>query len=120
MRAKTINEIQNFERGLSPRAAMEIGGVNFNDMLYELEQEGFQKLKNSIEGKTITVFAEKIMDAGGKQNRKEARFTIHVNELETGLNLDHWKGNQSVFWIIVNDIDGNRYKFILDQKIYIE
>ena len=31
MRAKTINELQDFERGVDPRAAMGIGGINFNE-----------------------------------------------------------------------------------------
>jgi hypothetical protein len=33
MRALTINEDQNFERGLSPRASMNVGGINFGEML---------------------------------------------------------------------------------------
>lgn len=34
MRAKTINEVQNFERGIPPKAALEVGGIALGKELW--------------------------------------------------------------------------------------
>jgi hypothetical protein len=57
MRAKTINEIQNFERGIGPRGSMKIGGTNFQeDFTFDFAGllERYTKKLQKLEGKTIT------------------------------------------------------------------
>jgi len=57
MRAKTINEIQNFERGLGPKGSMKLGGLNIQeDFTFDFAAllERYIKKLQKLEGKTIT------------------------------------------------------------------
>jgi hypothetical protein len=57
MRAKTINETTNFERGLDPKVAMDIGGISLEDIYIETVQKGFRewgKQLDSLKGKKVT------------------------------------------------------------------
>jgi hypothetical protein len=58
MRALTINEDQHFERGLNPRASMNVGGINFGKILAdgykELWDKWWNNIVDSLVGKTIT------------------------------------------------------------------
>ena len=56
MRAKTINEIQHFEKGLS-KGSLQIGGINFqNEFQKKFNNllEEYSKMLKNLEGKTIT------------------------------------------------------------------
>jgi hypothetical protein len=53
MRAKTIKEEQNFERGLDPKASMEVGGINLQESFDKMFDDWISVFK-IFEGKTIT------------------------------------------------------------------
>lgn len=58
MRAKTINEVQNFERGIHPRSAMNLGGIQFGVEKYKMKEKLKEDWKNfvqkTLKGKTIS------------------------------------------------------------------
>ncbi|MDD5648959.1 MAG: hypothetical protein PHF86_00835 [Candidatus Nanoarchaeia archaeon] len=57
MRAKIINEIQHFERGLDPKESMDIGGINVSKIWNEIIEEPLKKWNKfikSFEGKIIS------------------------------------------------------------------
>lgn len=126
MRAKTINEVNKFERGMSPKAAMDIGGVNFGEEFQEeFEQiafKWFRKLKG-LEGKTITTKALKFYKANNIQITDWEEHTIKVeNVLEPSLRVNiSSKGDVSIvvnLWVIDENF---RYDLgDLNKKIYIE
>jgi hypothetical protein len=44
MRARSINEIQNFERGNDPKSSMSIGKITKIQEMLEVKQEGIQQI----------------------------------------------------------------------------
>ena len=114
MRAKTLIEVQNFERGGSPRASMEVGGINLQeDFAFDFAAlfERYIKKLQKLEGKTISC-AVRIGFDPVRQTLKVARmydagFKLDANDL---LLLTQW----------FEDDKGHRYEMILSEKIYIE
>jgi hypothetical protein len=49
MRAKTINEIQNFERGVPAKAALGVGGIVLGKELWDRKLKYIEEWKNFIE-----------------------------------------------------------------------
>lgn len=69
MRAKTINEVQNFHRSGNPKAAIDIGGIMPGKVRHEIKQKAEKEWKEFIlglEGKTITGQFNKIWNKGDK------------------------------------------------------
>lgn len=58
MRAKILNEIQNFEKGQDPKKALDLGGIVPSKKFYEIfkkaKQEWYAYIKELLEGKTIS------------------------------------------------------------------
>lgn len=102
MRAKTINEIQKFERGQDPKASMDIGGVIFQEiydkMSIDLEIKKAKVINKAIKdwtkfvqqtlvGKTITAKMQKLAKIDTKNNNRMIgktttdTFTILVMEV---------------------------------------
>ena len=71
MRAKTINELNRFERGKNPKSAMDIGGFIPDDYFNETVQKAIdsweQYMKEKLEGKWVL---GKLRTMGGDGNWK--------------------------------------------------
>lgn len=118
MRAKTVNEVQNFERGNNPRSAMGIGGVQFGVEKFKMKQ----KLKNdwadfvrkTLIGKTISgTFNKWSINPDTKMpDAKWGEYTVKVKEV-SNLDLDDQV-------IIVSDSKNQYYVPVGEEKIIIE
>ena len=131
MKARLVEETQNFERGQHPRASMGIGGIvyqdEFGDDFLDLEMKWHTKLKNELEGKTITTeMVEHWDDESGRAwSSVRSPQTVKVKEvLEPGMKFDLSSkkssgGLEISLWVIGEN--GHRYDLgVLDKKIYIE
>ncbi|MDD5648961.1 MAG: hypothetical protein PHF86_00845 [Candidatus Nanoarchaeia archaeon] len=58
MRAKTLNEIQNFERGQDPKKVLDLNGIvpskKFHEIFKKAKQEWYAYIKELLEGKIIS------------------------------------------------------------------
>ena len=135
MRAKTINEANNFTRGMNPKAAMGIGGINLHDerqrrledfdnkiekVKDKANKEWQNRLQNLFVGKTITAFMQKLAsfdkNTMKQRNRSETKnFTIKVADVMCE-KIDDMSS------CIIADTDHNVYsiKFHIDQIIHID
>lgn len=118
MRAKTINEEQNFERGKDPRASMDIGGIKFTTQLYEFVKQWEENIQKTLEGRTITAVMRELKSDGNEGRTKNQ--TVSVKEIDNIYTLGYMGENNSNWHIIVITDDKKRYNFSLDQKIYIK
>lgn len=143
MRAKTINEDQNFERGRTAKAALGVGGINLHNLyrkkIEKLESE-ISLAKNSADtewedylretlvGKKITAkmtkmvtfnIKTKVRSEGGQ---KYGEFTIEVQDIRPGEDLSEVIGRnlEMTPQVIIADMNNSLYTMKLDQKIYIE
>ena len=138
MRARTVNEEVNFERGQDPKESMGIGGINladeYDEKMYELKYSlDATKEKYDIEweeyvgevlrGKTITAEMTKMptMDKSGAMSGKHERgkFTVKVQDVKPSDEFSKNIGSNVHIMpsIIVADIDNNIYQMKMDQKI---
>lgn len=143
MRAKTINEDQNFERGKAAKAALGIGGINlydlYQDRMRNLEEEiSLAKINTNEEweeylsktfvGKRITGIMTRMVTFNIKTKersldaQKHGEFTIEVQDIKPGENLSDAIGRNVEIspQIIIADMDNKIYTMRLNQKIYIE
>jgi hypothetical protein len=107
MRAKTINEVQNFERGIDPKQSMDIGGIDipqtYRDIMDEPKRK-WEEFKKSFIGKTISgnFFVKK--NSRGSGYKTDA--TIKVDDAESrGINIEFYSEgtiyeSQGKVWII--------------------
>ena len=113
MRAKTINEVQNFERGKNPRSSLGIGGVQFGVEKYKmkekLKKDWADFVKKTLMGKTITGTFNKLK--GDIIERNWGEYTVKVKVI-SNLDIDD-------MGIVVSD-ENNRYIIPGDGKIFIE
>jgi hypothetical protein len=81
MRAKTINK---FERGLNPKEAMGIGGVNFGEEFQkefnEIAKVLLERLKK-LKGKTITAEARQYYKLNNNMITDWQKHTIHIKKI---------------------------------------
>jgi len=120
MRAKTINEELDFERGVDPRASMEIGGINFNKKFNELVDEWIASMEKALVGKTITAVMTKFWtERGGisKEGRTQKQ-TIKLAEIDISM-PQSFQGTNMFFRMYLTSDDEQRYRMDLNQKIYI-
>ena len=125
MRAKTINEVQNFDRSMPTKAAIGVGGVILGKELWDRKLEYIKEWKNFIEKsllhKTIYgTFAKYTWDYKNSVPAFEGwiKCKIYVEEVKVsdgnereGLPTEiRVKGKDNAFYNIPVD----------DQKIYIE
>jgi len=84
MRAKFINEEQNFERGLHPKQALGLGGINLSqeryDMKKKLQQDWNFLLMTILDGKTISGQMNKIRDKGVEIENTWGNYTVTIDE----------------------------------------
>lgn len=90
MRAKTINEIQHFERNLDPKQFMDIGGIDIPTIYREIMKEPLKKWSEfvkSFEGKIISgKFIKK-----DKEKWEEVEAIIKVDKaFQKGLSIDFY------------------------------
>jgi len=144
MRAKTVNEDQNFERGRTAKAALGIGGIN----LYDLYQERMEELEREISmskinadtewgeylrenfvGKKITAHMTRMVTFNIKTKQKSidsetkyGEFTIVVQDIKPGESFSDAIGRNVEIspQAIVADMEGKIYTMRLHQKIYVE
>jgi len=71
-----------FERGLDPKVAMEIGGINFGEQFDDFFFNIWYKSIKSLEGKTITAIMTKPWIEGGKTKTKNsALHTVKIKKI---------------------------------------
>ena len=84
MRAKFVNEEQNFERGLHPKQALGIGGINLAEERFrrrkELEDDWRFFLLTLLDGKTISAKMEKVKDKGKDIPWQWGNYTVEIDE----------------------------------------
>jgi hypothetical protein len=111
--------MKNFTRGIDPKVAMDIGGINFNAQFDDFFNTWYKSIK-SLEGKTIIAIMTKYWIENGKQKQKnKSLHTVKIKKIEdivlTNMISTHY------FWkITLNGEDGAKYKLKLDQKIHIK
>jgi hypothetical protein len=132
MKARLVEDKQNFERNQHPRSAMGVGGIVYQDEFgkefKEFQERWYKRLKKDLEGKTITTECTKYIDDSlSNNNREHGTWTFKICKtcvLEPGMNFDTTSKKNSgdlelSLWVL--DEDGNRYNLgILDKKIYID
>lgn len=144
MRAKTVNEAQNFERGKNPKAALGIGGINLYDLYEErmsdlereismskinADTEWEEYLRENFVGKKITAHMTRMVTFNIKTKQKSldsetkyGEFTIVVQDIRPGESFSDAIGRNVEIspQAIVADMDNKIYTMRLNQKIYIE
>ena len=120
MRAKTINELQDFERGVDPRAAMGIGGINFNERFNNFSEEWKTSIEKAVLGKSITARMKEFgMDNRGRSWESGIEMTtIKLKEIDISM-PQRFSGMDMFFNAYLTSEDGKRYEIDLDQKIFI-
>lgn len=138
MQAKKVFEVQNFERGKSPKRALDLGGVDLakesNKRLEELKerkreaeitanQDWDMFLQETLVGKKITAKmtslpAFKTKPDGGIGEkigiRETKEFTITVQDVQSE------DLSELLLSIVVADMDNKIYNLHLSDKIYFE
>lgn len=118
MRAKFINEEQNFERGIHPKEALGLGGFNLarqkSDMKKKFRDDWYFFLETILTGKTISGRMNKIRDNGKElEGLNWGNYTVEVDE------WDQADIDDPGIYITTKDND----MYILpidDKKIFIE
>ena len=120
MRAKTINETQNFERGQDPKAAMDIGGINFNQKFNDFVDQWENSIEKALVGKTITATMKKFWtEKGGRSMEgRLQKQTIKLAEIDIPM-PESFQGSNMFFNSYLTSENGERYEMHLNQKIYI-
>ena len=87
MRAKFINEVQNFEKGVHPKQALGIGGIALgierHKMKKKFEEDWNFFLMTILDGKTISGQMNKVRDKGIEKDPLEngwGNYTVKVDE----------------------------------------
>jgi len=115
MRAKTVNEQQNFERGQDPKRSLGVGGFDFKKIKEDTWGQGIQDWKdflNSFNGKTISFVAQPDFDTPYVKAGK--RITKKVKD---------WGFNEAMYnhvWFFdANSHPHKQYYIDLDHKVYV-
>jgi hypothetical protein len=117
MRAKLV-EVQNFERGIHPKQAIGIGGINLGksrfDMKKKLRDDWMFFLITILDAKTISAQMNKLTDKGKDSgDNRWGNYTVEVEEWDME-DMD----NPAIF---IQGKDGEMYALPIDDKmIYIE
>lgn len=116
-RPTPVYEDQNFERGIDPRASMELGGINFGEQLVKMADEWEEEVQKIVLGRTITAIMTEVLSSGRDGNEKKN--TVTVQEIFNIYTMGMMSGRSN--WnLIVIGTDGKKYTMELDQKIYIK
>jgi hypothetical protein len=118
MRAVFINETQDFQRGVHPKQALDIGGISLGVKKYELRkklrEEWKSFLSKALDGKTISARMNKITQDGVKTGEDNwDNYIVTVDRYETPEIHD--------LGLIISGKDGEDYILPIDEKkIYIQ
>ena len=113
-----VYEDQNFERGVDPKASMDLGGIKFTEQLYEFVKQWEDNIQKTILGKTITAFMRELK--GGGIDGPTKKQTVTIKEIDNIYTLGYMgEGNSNWHLVIIAD-NKKRYGLTLDQKIYIK
>lgn len=138
MQAKKVFEVQNFQRGQSPKKALDLGGIELSkesqkrleslkerkkEAEVEANQDWDMFLQETLVGKKITAVMTsmptfKVKKEGGlgeqvgKREIKE--FTITVQDIQSD------DLSEMLLSIVVADMDNKLYNLHLKDKIYFE
>ena len=119
MRAKLVNEEQNFERGIHPKQALGVGGICLGEerwkMKKKLDDDWKFFLLTILDGKTISGQMNKRSANGGKLTggNNWGNYTVTIEDWEV----------QDIDDRGINIIGTDREHYILpidDKKIFIE
>ena len=146
MRARTVNEDVNFERGRNPKKSMDIGGLDlatdYQRRVDEYRQsvegttlshtdEWKEFLRDTLVGKNITAEMKKLptISKSGKTQTpfERGEFTIEVKDVlptwgmgeDFSVHLNEGPFQQTPPKLIVADMDNNMYELSMDQKIHL-
>jgi len=120
MRAKTINEIQNFQKGV-PRASLGAGGIQLGKLRYEAKEKMKRDWANLVEklllGKTITGTFNQMLIKPDEETMLEGKgwgkYTIKVKEI--------LKDGEDDKGILIQDENESLYIIPMDEnRIFIE
>ena len=114
MRAKTVNEVQEFERGLNPKAAMEIGGIDLEKVCNNTAIKGLKEWNKYLQqfiGKKITFSRDMSQYASEMYRKLNKKYTCVVNDV--GIN---WQLPRDVQF---TDENGDTWHVDIEDKIYV-
>jgi hypothetical protein len=143
MRAKTVNEDVNFERGRNPKESMGIGGLELSEEFEERmdqlkmkvdgikateDEDWINYLEETFIGKKITaeMTTMPFMNLKSKEmsgKRETGKFSIEVQDIKLTDNLSDIMDSpitRSYPKIIVADMENNIYEMKMNQKIYFD
>jgi len=113
-----VYEDQNFERGIDPRASMDLGGIKFTTKLYEIVKQWEENVQKTLLGRTITAVMRELKSGGNEGATKKQ--TVTVKEIDNIYTLGYMGEENSNWHIVIIADNKKRYNFSLDQKIYIK
>lgn len=132
MRAKTVNEIEKFERNLNPKAAMGIGGIELSKELWKRKEAYIQEWKdyltNLMMGKTVSGFMHKYVfeNAGDVKVPESAgwgNYSVKVAKMNINSDAQMQKEGLPIN-VVISDGKGNECYLIPiggeESKIYID
>ncbi len=142
MRARTVNESQNFERGTNPKKAMGIGGLDlrkeYEERLDELKmsisgmevqanEDWFNYIRKTLVGTQITAYMTQLMSINtktGESSKKRHKGDISIEVQDVKPSPDFTEGlakhMMTMPKLIVADMENNMYELVLNQKIHFE
>lgn len=107
---KLVRESLNFDRGQDPKAAMEIGGVNLDQMYTDMVRvhvTNWFKFLDSLKGKSVTFYLDETEYLSKVTNRK-----IKIRVSDYGFSLTNGK-------LKLHDTNGTIWHVDMEKTIYI-
>ena len=116
-----VRENLDFERGQDPKAAMDLGGINFEDQFRKFYDEWTKSIESLI-GKTITADVTRHwMDENHMSKYEEGTQTLKIVRINSPSSNSSMGSGLPIQWkIYFNSETGDRYSMYLDQKIHIK
>jgi hypothetical protein len=114
MRAKFVNETQNFERGVHPKQALGVGGLSLGEEKHKMKKKFRDDwnffLTLVLDGKTIS----------GIMNKRDPEESGNKWGVYT-ITVDSWEEVDGYDSLLLKDINGDEYILpIDDKKIFID
>jgi hypothetical protein len=150
MRAKTVNEAQDFERGRNPKATLGVGGIDLASN-YEMRIDDYKKavqmvtmehtedwkefLRKTLVGKTITAEMKQLpqITKSGKSKPSSGMWKLKETTIQVQDIIPTWGVGEDFSIttsgspmgnmlpkLILADMKNNMYELSMDQKIYID
>jgi hypothetical protein len=115
MRAKSVN----FERGVDPKEAMGIGGVDFTKEFLLLFKKWKDDVEKALTGKNISAVLRRLQSDGrfGEFEKGTIKVQLFLGISDTQCTSSKTGG--PLYICKVQDEDGEVYEIYLDQKIRI-